>query len=121
MALQRVLCSVSRRSFSTAQLSGLMKGSNYMPNPLEHATGLERKQLLAELQGNEDPFDMRFQKRGACTKEQPQVILSSFHERLIGCICEEDSENVVWMWLRQSEPKRCACGYWFKLKQAEDL
>ncbi|XP_034241969.1 cytochrome c oxidase subunit 5B, mitochondrial-like [Thrips palmi] len=120
MALQRVLCSVSRRSFSTARLGGLFKASDNLPNPLEHASGLERKQLLAELQGNEDPFDMNIQKRGVCTKEKPHVVYSSFHERLVGCICEEDSENVVWMWLRQSEPKRCACGYWFKLQKVED-
>uniref|UniRef100_A0A6G1S801 Cytochrome c oxidase subunit 5B, mitochondrial n=1 Tax=Aceria tosichella TaxID=561515 RepID=A0A6G1S801_9ACAR len=124
MALQRVLCSVSRRSFSTtpntAFLSKLFK-SEYGPNPLEHASGLEKKQLLAELQGNDDPFDLSIAKRGPGTKDTPNIVTSVFHERLIGCVCEEEASTVVWMWLRLNEPKRCACGYWFKLQKKEPL
>ncbi|KAK3930513.1 Cytochrome c oxidase subunit 5B, mitochondrial [Frankliniella fusca] len=125
MALPRVLLSLSRRSFSTASttspMSRLFSNSDYMPNPLEHASGIEKKQLIAELQGNEDPFDVSVVKRGICTKDQPQLVYSTNHERLVGCICEEDSETVVWMWLRQNESKRCACGYWFKLQKREPL
>lgn len=121
MALRRVLSSVSSRSFTTAARNTLFSKSDYYPNPLEHASGIEKKQMLAELAGNEDPFDVCVEKRGSCTKEQPHLVYSTRHERLMGCICEEDSENVVWMWLRQNEAKRCSCGYWFKLQKREPL
>ena len=69
----------------------------------------------------QDPFDLSVAKRGPGTKDKPNVVFSAFHERLIGCVCEEDSTNVVWMWIRQNEAKRCACGYWFKLQKREPL
>ena len=28
---------------------------------------------------------------------------------------EDDSLTVVWMYLHRGEPKRCQCGYWFKI------
>lgn len=86
-----------------------------MGDPLEHATGLEKRELLAKLAGNDNPFDLRVIKRGPGTKDQPTEIPSAFDARLIGCICEEDSTNVTWMWLHQGTPKRCECGHWFNL------
>ncbi|XP_059618474.1 cytochrome c oxidase subunit 5B, mitochondrial-like [Phlebotomus argentipes] len=86
-----------------------------MSDPLEHATGLEKRELLAKAAGNENPFDMRVIKRNAGTKDQPNLIPSAFDARLVGCICEEDQTFVQWMWVYQGEPKRCECGHWFKL------
>lgn len=51
----------------------------------------------------------------AGTKTDPNLIPSSFESRLVGCICSEDSNTVLWMWLHQDEPKRCMCGHWFRL------
>ncbi|XP_023015501.1 cytochrome c oxidase subunit 5B, mitochondrial [Leptinotarsa decemlineata] len=86
-----------------------------MGDPLEHATGLEKRELLAKVAGNEDPFDVKVLKRGAGTKAQPNEIPSAFEARLVGCICEEDATCITWMWLHKGEPKRCECGHWFNL------
>lgn len=95
-------------------------GDKYMPDPIEHATGLERQELEAIKRGNPDPFMMSVQKRGPGTKDKPTTV-PSFHEsRIIGCICHEEAFYVNWMWLYKGEPRRCECGYWFKLTEAED-
>ncbi|CAL8069535.1 unnamed protein product [Orchesella dallaii] len=97
-----------------------VRGEKYMADPLEHATGIERQELEAIKKGNPDPFMMRVMKRGLGTKDQPTTV-PSFHEsRIVGCICHEEAFYVNWMWLYKGEPKRCECGYWFKLTEAQD-
>lgn len=59
-----------------------------MSDPLDHATGLEKRELLAKAAGNDDPFDMKVFKRGAGTKASPNCVPSAFEARLVGCICE---------------------------------
>ena len=59
-----------------------------MNDPLEHATGIEKRELLAKAAGNENPFDMKVFKRGPGTKESPNLIPSAFDARLVGCICK---------------------------------
>ena len=59
-----------------------------MSDPLDHATGIEKRELLARAAGNEDPFDMKVFKRGPGTKEQPNLVPSAFDARLVGCICK---------------------------------
>lgn len=86
-----------------------------MGDPIEHATGLEKREMLAKMSGNENPFDIKVIKRGCGTKETPNEIPSAFDARLIGCICEEESTSISWMWLHKGEPKRCECGHWFCL------
>ncbi|KAK9510997.1 hypothetical protein O3M35_005656 [Rhynocoris fuscipes] len=99
-----------RRIFTSAT-----KLKNLMPDPVEHATGLEKKELLAKLSGIENPFDMRVFKRGPGTKDCPNQIPSAFNSRLLGCICHVEATTIRWMWLYHGYPKRCACGYWFEL------
>lgn len=103
--------------------------------------------MLAQAAGNDNPFDMRVYKRGPGTKDKPNMIPSGEPKRIVGCICalaniylklsrmhsfiylnccgsftgEEDATSVQWMWLHEGEMKRCQCGYWFKLFQAEML
>ncbi|XP_067614740.1 cytochrome c oxidase subunit 5B, mitochondrial-like [Eurosta solidaginis] len=86
-----------------------------MNDPLEHASGIERREVLAKAAGNDNPFDIKVFKRGAGTKENPNLIPSTFDERIVGCICEEDQTYVQWMWLQKGTLKRCECGHWFKL------
>merc|ERR1711872_883515 len=86
-----------------------------MPDTLGHAVGAERFELLAELRGNEDPFEMNIKKRAEGTFDKPNLIPSFYDKRLVGCVCEEDATCINWMQLHQGEPKRCECGYWFKL------
>ena len=35
----------------------------------------------------QDPFDMKIRKRAKGTKEEPTIIPSIYHYRLVGCIC----------------------------------
>lgn len=72
-----------------------------MTDSMDHATGLEKRELLAKAAGNDNPFDMKVFKRGPGTKENPNCIPSAFDARLVGCICEEDQTFVQWMWLHQ--------------------
>lgn len=96
------------------------KSYPYGPDPMEHATGLERKELEAIARGNPDPFGMKVLKRGPGTKDQPNLIPSFYEMRLVGCVCHEDAFYLNYMWLYKGEPKRCECGHWFKLVEAED-
>ncbi|XP_012288494.1 cytochrome c oxidase subunit 5B, mitochondrial-like [Orussus abietinus] len=86
-----------------------------LPDPLELATGLEKYELLQKMAGNDDPFDMNVIKRGPSTKDCPTLVPSAFDSRLVGCICEEEATSINWMWLHQGSPRRCECGFWFKL------
>lgn len=59
-----------------------------MPDPLEHATGMERKELLAMQAGNDDPFNMKVLKKAAGTRDNPTLVPSCFDARIVGCICK---------------------------------
>nr|ALS04667.1 mitochondrial cytochrome c oxidase subunit 5B precursor [Pseudodiaptomus poplesia] len=87
-----------------------------MPDPVDHATGLEKYELLAKQAGNEDPFFLKSFARGVGTKENPNIVNAMDNYRMVGCVCSEDDTSIKWMWLCEGSPKRCECGYWFKLK-----
>lgn len=72
-----------------------------MTDSMDHATGIEKREMLMKQAGNDNPFDMKVFKRGPGTKENPNLIPSAFDARLVGCICEEDQTFVQWMWLHQ--------------------
>ncbi|KAF7273211.1 cytochrome c oxidase subunit 5B, mitochondrial-like [Rhynchophorus ferrugineus] len=109
----RIVASTARKHILTSSYRFSSKVT--FGDPVEHATGLEKRELLAKVAGNENPFDMRVIKRGAGTKAQPNEIPSAFDARLVGCVCEEESTSINWMWLHKGEPKRCECGHWFNL------
>ncbi|XP_014479396.1 PREDICTED: cytochrome c oxidase subunit 5B, mitochondrial-like [Dinoponera quadriceps] len=90
-------------------------------DPLDHATGVDKKEMLAKLAGNDDPYNLTIKRRAHSTKETPNVVYSSFESRIIGCICDEDAMHVNWMWLHQGAPRRCECGHWFKLVEKAPL
>ncbi|GAU98967.1 hypothetical protein RvY_10035 [Ramazzottius varieornatus] len=92
-----------------------VKMPKYGPDPLDLATGLEKKEMMARAAGNDDPFEIAAVKRGVGTREQPTEIPSMADSRIIGCICNEDSLYVAYMTLHMGEPKRCECGHWFNL------
>ncbi|CAG9854054.1 unnamed protein product [Phyllotreta striolata] len=100
----RLLCSSSRCTKAT------------LPDSMELATGLEKRELQAKLDGNYNPFDYVVIQRENGTKNCPIEIPSAFECRLVGCICEDLSTSVNYMWIYKGIPKRCECGYWFKLK-----
>ncbi|XP_050420489.1 cytochrome c oxidase subunit 5B, mitochondrial-like [Adelges cooleyi] len=107
------------RMFSTS-VARFSKEEGF-PDPLDLATGLEKKEMLARLAGNDDPYNLKAIKRGVSTKEQPTEIPSAFEARIVGCVCEEDASHIKWMWLYSGEPKRCMCGHWYKLVYKEPL
>ncbi|THK33208.1 cytochrome c oxidase subunit 5B, mitochondrial [Diachasma alloeum] len=113
----RTIFQVSRRTFSRAAVLR-QKG---FPDPLELATGLEKQELLARQAGNDDPFMMKPLRRGIGTKDQPNLVPSAFESRMIGCVCEEDSTHVTWMWLHEGQPRRCECGHWFKIERKQPI
>ena len=41
--------------------------------------------------------------------------------RMIGCKCNEHEASVKFMWLFADQPKRCECGFWFKLEQHDPI
>lgn len=86
-----------------------------MGHPLEIATGIRKREILAQMAGNTNPFDRRIFKRGPGTKDNPNEIPSAFESRLIGCICDDFASSVSYMWLHKGYPKRCECGFWFTL------
>ena len=38
---------------------------------------------------------------------------------VVVCSGEEDAVSINWMYLYKGEPRRCQCGYWFKLTELE--
>ncbi|KAJ0171361.1 hypothetical protein K1T71_012911 [Dendrolimus kikuchii] len=104
-AFRSVLLPTARRGYADKML----------PDPLEHATGLERKELLAMQAGNDDPFNLKVLKKAAGTRDNPTLVPSCFDARIVGCICEEHATAVTWLWLHKDHPRRCECGHWYKL------
>ncbi|CAG9112749.1 unnamed protein product [Plutella xylostella] len=84
-------------------------------DPLDHVTGIEKRELLAHLAGDCDPFRILMVPRGPGTYSRPNLMPSAFSKRLVGCVCNEHQMHVEWMWLYQGEPRRCGCGHWFEL------
>lgn len=108
----RLLVNAARRNVTYTSV----RFCKSLGDPIEHATGIEKRELLAKLAGNDDPFSMNVLKRADnTTKEKPNLVPSAFDARLVGCICEEDQTFINWMWLHQGQEKRCECGHWFKL------
>nr|CAD7406371.1 unnamed protein product [Timema cristinae] len=108
---------ISRRNFSITISCGFRR----MPDPMELATGLEKRELLARAAGIEHPFDQKLFKRGPGTKDSPNLIPSAFEARMVGCICEPEATHINWMWLHKGYPKRCSCGHWFQLEEKAPL
>lgn len=88
-----------------------------LPKDEEHATGAEKKELDALMDGKHDPFGIEVQKdtkKG--TKYAPILVPSMYEERIVGCVCEEDSNTIFWMILKKDKLGRCAnCGNCFQL------
>ncbi|KAL1501871.1 hypothetical protein ABEB36_007114 [Hypothenemus hampei] len=106
VATKRHILASSARCSSTK----IVLGTN-----LEPATGIEKQQLLSKVAGGDSPFDIKVFKKGPPSKEKPTLIPSAFDARLVGCICEDESTSITWMWLHEGEAKRCECGHWYKL------
>jgi len=90
-----------------------------LPDNLEHAVGIEKFEKMAHLAGIEDPWDIKPFQTGAGTRESPTIVPSMYNRRLIGHLCEEDQNYLTYFHVYKGVPKRCKCGHWFKVEDAE--
>ncbi|XP_010539510.1 PREDICTED: cytochrome c oxidase subunit 5b-2, mitochondrial [Tarenaya hassleriana] len=82
------------------------------------ATGHEKEELDAELEGRE-LLDINFPTGPFGTKEVPAVVKSYYDKRIIGCPGGEgeDEHDVVWFWLEKGKPFECpVCSQYFELR-----
>jgi len=92
-----------------------------MPDLLGHAVGPERWELLANLAGDSDPYQLTVQKRGKAVFDEPSLVPSVFDRRTVGCVCHDEATHINWMTLHKGIPQRCECGYWFKLVELKPV
>ncbi|KAG7208449.1 hypothetical protein KM043_014675 [Ampulex compressa] len=110
----RVVFQTSRRNFCL-NIARCNKKDEFT-HPWDHATGPEKREMMAIAGGDDDPFNLKAIKRTEdSTKDKPNLVPSAFKSRIVGCICEDDQMHVNWMWLHSGAPRRCECGHWFKL------
>jgi len=105
---------------------GAMKSKDYTFNdPIEHATGPDKYELMQAQAGNDNPFDTYVIKPDAATglKATLPILIPSLNEsRMVGCCCENDYSEIVWFNLEaKSGVQRCDCGYHFKLFKHDPL
>lgn len=108
---------VTRRGIATTSVC--MKKDMPLPDSLEHAVGIEKFERLAKLAGVDDPWDLKKYQLGAGTKEAPTIITSMYNKRLVGHRCEDDQTFLTYFYVYKGFPKRCQCGHWFKVEDAE--
>ncbi|EKM78769.1 COX5B subunit VB of cytochrome c oxidase [Agaricus bisporus var. burnettii JB137-S8] len=88
-----------------------------VPTDLDQSTGLERLQLLGEIEGinvfEEGPLD----SSRIGTRADPVRVPSYDVERIIGCTgSPADSHDITWFTLRQHQLGRCKeCGSFYNL------
>ncbi|KAJ7126964.1 cytochrome c oxidase subunit VB-domain-containing protein [Mycena epipterygia] len=88
-----------------------------VPTDFEQATGLERFELLGEMEGI-DVFDSTpLDSSRVGTKKDPIMVLSYDPERLVGCTgCPADSHDIVWINLSKERQRFCTeCGSVYQL------
>eukprot|EP00056_Hartaetosiga_gracilis_P014199 m.239941 g.239941 ORF g.239941 m.239941 type:complete len:149 (+) comp14302_c0_seq1:202-648(+) len=93
-----------------------------IPDNYEQATGLEREELLAMAQGNDDPFGLEGIKWGpAGTKAAPRMIPSHFDSRIVGCNCDPESEIIKYFNVNTGDAQPCPCGQqYFQLEKVTE-
>ncbi|KAI3814985.1 hypothetical protein L1987_14635 [Smallanthus sonchifolius] len=124
-------------TFVTRHYSGNV--SKKVEDVMPIATGHEREELEAELQGRdildinfpEGPFGTKGNNTDLETKSRwlavsivistftPAVVKSYYDQRIVGCPGAEgeDEHDVVWFWLKKGEPHECpVCSQYFTLE-----
>ncbi|KAG6817684.1 hypothetical protein H0H87_005443 [Tephrocybe sp. NHM501043] len=94
------------------QLFGEGGKPGQVPSDVEQATGLERLQLLGELEGVKVFDDAPLDASRIGTKADPILVPSYDVERIVGCTgSPADSHDVLWFNLTQERQARCTeCG-----------
>ncbi|XP_054785168.1 cytochrome c oxidase subunit 5b-1, mitochondrial-like [Prosopis cineraria] len=102
------------RHFSSADAAITKTVEDVMPI----ATGHEREEIEAELQGKM-LLDINYPEGPFGTKEAPAVVKSYYDKRIVGCPGGEgeDEHDVVWFWLEKDKPHECpVCSQYFVLE-----
>ncbi|XP_057510435.1 cytochrome c oxidase subunit 5b-1, mitochondrial-like [Actinidia eriantha] len=106
----------SHRSASDSDI--ILKGKKRVEDVMPIATGHEREELEAKLEGRSImEMDNPFGPFG--TKEAPAIIKSVYDKRIVGCPGGEgeDEHDVVWFWLEKGKPHECpVCSQYFMLQ-----
>lgn len=91
-----------------------------MPHSVEGSSGAERLFMLAFERGYLDPYaTLPVCRDGKGTKDNPVIIDSFAPETVLACVCEPEQTFHRYMKIYADEPKRCACGFWVVLKEAD--
>ncbi|KIJ66857.1 hypothetical protein HYDPIDRAFT_85689 [Hydnomerulius pinastri MD-312] len=111
--LRAISTTAARRSGAPPpQLFGSGAKAGEVPTDEQQATGLERFQLLGEMEGYDafDPEPLDSSRVG--TLEDPIKVYSLDTERIVGCTgSPADSHELHWFTLRQHKNRRCPeCG-----------
>ncbi|KAL9244671.1 hypothetical protein vseg_018426 [Gypsophila vaccaria] len=108
---------LSPRIFSTTHAE-VSKAKTRIEDVMPIATGHEREELEAELQGK-DILEINFPEGPFGTKASPALVRSYYDRRIVGCPGGEgeDEHDVVWFWLEKDKPYECpVCTQYFKLE-----
>jgi len=106
------------------QLYGEGAKPGTIPTDLEQATGLERLQLLGDIEGIKVFDDAPLDASHLGTKANPVLVPSYDVERIIGCTgFPADSHDVLWFTVKKDKQARCTeCGPVYALDfQGEEL
>jgi cytochrome c oxidase subunit 5b len=83
-----------------------------VPDTYLQVTGKERAEIIEIAKGNLDPWGFNQDRSGPVgTKDKPREIPSTKPWRIVGCICDEEAESILWTklhWDMGSVP--CPCG-----------
>ncbi|KAL2458736.1 Cytochrome [Forsythia ovata] len=104
------------RQFSAE--SGNVIANKSVEDVMPIATGHEREEIAAELEGK-DILEINHPAGPFGTKEAPAVIKSYYDKRIVGCPGAEgeDEHDVVWFWLEKGKPHECpVCSQYFVLE-----
>ncbi|KZV89014.1 COX5B-domain-containing protein [Exidia glandulosa HHB12029] len=90
-----------------------------VPTSSDQATGLERLQLVSEMESGEDFFDMDplYINRLGTLKDPIMVKTYGYRERIVGCTgFPVESHEILWLNCNDKRTHRCPeCGCAFKL------
>ncbi|XP_077211651.1 cytochrome c oxidase subunit 5b-1, mitochondrial-like [Tasmannia lanceolata] len=104
--------------FSSDEENIMSKGKKRVEDVMPIATGHEREEIEAELEGRKR-FDMDAPVGPFGTKEAPAIVQSHYDKRIVGCPGGEgeDEHDVVWFWLEKGKPHECpVCSQYFELE-----
>merc|ERR1711893_144972 len=119
---RRSLFTSSSRMMGSAPAGGGSMKEQFPEDPEDpHSVGPEKWENLTKQKYGDDPYDWSMAPHtfGQGTKDNPKQVPSIEESRLVGCLCEEEDMHIKWMTVYKGAPRRCACGFWFKVVEPD--